>query len=174
VGKQQLLAAVAVSLTPKFAAVKLNQKIEPTAVRELYWSIAGFNGTDFHIGEHVGIGLLGVDRIPTKYQHFARLPTKDREKGRSRLGQFYAGFLVEREWARMTAKGVVVPRRGLEPPRLAALVPETSASTNSATWAGRQLRYERPSGLSNLRLPALIPGARDAFRAGAAPWSEPP
>ena len=31
----------------------------------------------------------------------------------------------------------VVPRRGLEPPRLAALVPETSASTNSATWADR-------------------------------------
>jgi hypothetical protein len=32
----------------------------------------------------------------------------------------------------------LVPRRGLEPPRLAALVPETSASTNSATWAARR------------------------------------
>ena len=29
----------------------------------------------------------------------------------------------------------VVPRKGLEPPRSYSLVPETSASTNSATWA---------------------------------------
>ncbi|MEN9372560.1 MAG: hypothetical protein RIR79_112, partial [Pseudomonadota bacterium] len=32
----------------------------------------------------------------------------------------------------------LVPRKGLEPPRSYSLVPETSASTNSATWALRE------------------------------------
>ena len=39
---------------------------------------------------------------------------------------------------RALALGKVVPRKGLEPPRSYSLVPETSASTNSATWASQE------------------------------------
>jgi hypothetical protein len=50
-------------------------------------------------------------------------------------------------------KEFLVPGRGLEPPRSYPLVPETSASTNSATRAGR---LECP-----LRARAIYAGGRE-------------
>jgi hypothetical protein len=53
---------------------------------------------------------------------------------------------MRRADVRNAEKSRLVPGRGLEPPRCYPLVPETSASTNSATRAGQGRRRNLRSG----------------------------
>ena len=99
-----------------------------------------------HVGRSNGNRTYGNRALFTP--RIYPLPT--RGLGRTRANDYeieiivitktYLDFRAFDERRRTAAKGLLVPGRGLEPPRCYPLVPETSASTNSATRAGEEGR----------------------------------
>ena len=59
----------------------------------------------------------------------------DRQKQKTPQAQGFTGLSFY--YTDCFADYLLVPKRGLEPPHLAAHGPEPCASTNSATWANR-------------------------------------
>src|SRR6476659_3519920 len=70
--------------------------------------------------------------------------TRRRGTSGNKKPAYFSGFAGFLGCTGMAGNRYMVPKGGLEPPRLASLPPQGSASTNSATWA-KTCSHPRPS-----------------------------
>jgi hypothetical protein len=136
--KHLLLAAEAVLQPPQLCAARLHGNVEAAAVWELVWLLLWLGRPHGEIGQHWGYSLRIARLMPPNIPQRQREAKKMHATVCLHLRPKMWDFLVRMRCYVTRRYNLLVPRRGLEPPRLAPLVPETSASTNSATWASAQ------------------------------------
>jgi hypothetical protein len=83
----------------------------------------------------VGTSINRVPRILCREECRELVNESGAKKQKTPQAKSFAGFSFY--CADCLANYFLVPKRGLEPPHLAAHGPEPCASTNSATWANR-------------------------------------
>lgn len=103
----------------------------------------------------------GPQDVDSAGMRFEMLPVAEPETEKAALGRLFRFFRFQQ----LPLKTLLVPKRGLEPLRLASLPPQGSASTSSATWAGvllsvwpaaRWLPAPRPDSGSERGLPPAM------------------
>ena len=164
-GQHLFLAVPFVSESPPFRPVRLHKQAQSASIGELVGPIPCSRVANGNIrqplnagrasGIAVGNGFQGsspcFDRDPS-YPEIYPLPNSASDGKRSvrlrstekRKLNTEQALTRENEMGWIGMRGAetrrMVPGRGLEPPRCYPLVPETSASTNSATRAGQRRR----------------------------------
>src|SRR5579864_6383414 len=145
---------------PKLPAPGMHKKVKSIPVENLVLLLLGLEGLDFLVGERHE-GVLGNRTFGNRTLYYPLfLPPTSRGLGRTHANESermnlyksisYMYFANDRGPGRTVAERILVPGRGLEPPRSYPLVPETSASTNSAIRAREEggAMYARVRGLS--------------------------